>query len=143
MTVKIVNHPLVLQKVSCLRDKRIKAKEFRDLVYELTLLLTMKATSTLDLKETKRVSILSLFVCYEAILMTAGQLESPLGLYQGVKLKDHIGVFPIMRAGNGMIDGVLTLVPNATVCHLGLYREKSTLLPGISSVCLSGIDSLF
>jgi uracil phosphoribosyltransferase len=36
-----------------------------------------------------------------------------------------------MRAGNGMIDGVLTLVPNATVCHLGLYREKSTLLPGI------------
>jgi hypothetical protein len=71
MTVKIVNHPLVLQKVSCLRDKRIKAKEFRDLVYELTLLLTMKATSTLDLKETKMVSLLSLlYVCYEAILMT-------------------------------------------------------------------------
>jgi uracil phosphoribosyltransferase len=110
MTIIEINHPVALHKLSILRDKKTKCIQFRHLVNEITLLLAVRATASLDLTETK-------------------QLESPLGSFQGVKLKDHIGIFPIMRAGNGMIDSMLTILPTARVHHLGLYREKSTLLP--------------
>lgn len=108
--VKVVNHPLLLHKLSLLRDKRTKCKQFRELVVEITLLLGLRATQSLDLTETK-------------------MIESPLGPFQGVKLKDTIGIFPILRAGTGMVDAMLSILPTARVHHLGLYREKQTLLP--------------
>ncbi|KAJ3316642.1 hypothetical protein HDU76_001645 [Blyttiomyces sp. JEL0837] len=103
-------HPLVAHKISLLRDARVKPKQFRELVNELGLLLGVQATADLDLIETKT-------------------LESPVGTFQGVKLKDKIALFPIMRAGLGLVDAFLSLLPAARVHHLGLYREKSTLLP--------------
>jgi uracil phosphoribosyltransferase len=57
------------------------------------------------------------------------QLDSPIAPFKGVQLNDSLGIFPIMRAGNGMVDGMLQLLPTARVYHMGLYREKSTLLP--------------
>ena len=73
MTIVELNHPVALHKISILRDKKTKSVQFRQLVNELTLLLAVRATASLDLTETK-------------------QLESPLGPYQGVKLRDHIGI---------------------------------------------------
>ncbi|EGF82846.1 hypothetical protein BATDEDRAFT_9579 [Batrachochytrium dendrobatidis JAM81] len=108
--VHVMHHPLVLHKISLLRDKRVRPKQFRELVHELTLLLGTLATSDSDLSTTKT-------------------LQSPVSPYMGVQLKDEMAIFPIMRAGQGMVNGFLELIPNARVHHLGLYREKSTLLP--------------
>lgn len=110
INVKVVTHPLVLHKLSLLRDRRVRSKQFRELVNELTLLLGIAATEHCDLEATKT-------------------LESPIGSFQGVQLKDQVGIFPILRAGQGMVDSFLQLLPKAHVHHLGLYREKSTLLP--------------
>ncbi|TPX47458.1 uracil phosphoribosyltransferase [Synchytrium endobioticum] len=109
-TVKVINHPLMASKMSLLRDRRIKPKQFRELVNEVSLILAIECTSSLDLMETKT-------------------LESPMGRFQGVKLADKIAIFPILRAGLGMVHGFLTMLPAARVHHLGLYREKTTLLP--------------
>nr|KAJ3406632.1 hypothetical protein HK105_003503 [Polyrhizophydium stewartii] len=96
--------------MSLLRDQRVLPKQFRELVNELTLLVGTLATADMDLITTKT-------------------LSSPVGTFQGVKLRDTVGIFPILRAGQGMVDGMLELLPSARVHHLGLYREKSTLLP--------------
>ena len=84
---KLVSHPLYLHKLSLLRDARVRPKQFRELVGELTGLVGVAATETLDITTTK-------------------EINSPLGPYVGMKLKDSIGIFPIMRAGNGMVDGL-------------------------------------
>ncbi|KAJ3032446.1 hypothetical protein HDV00_007521 [Rhizophlyctis rosea] len=108
--VRLVNHPLALHKVSILRDKRVKSPQFRDVLTELSLLLAIRSTQSVQVVASKT-------------------LESPIATYQGCKLKDRIGLFPILRAGQGMVDGFLQMLPTARVLHLGLYREKSTLLP--------------
>ncbi|KAJ3066308.1 hypothetical protein HDU98_010389 [Podochytrium sp. JEL0797] len=102
--------PLIAHKISLLRDSRVKPKQFRELVSELGLLIGYHATQNLDLIQTK-------------------ELESPVAPFTGVKLKDTIAIFPIMRAGLGLVDPLLQLIPSARVHHLGLYREHSTLLP--------------
>ncbi|KAI8848090.1 uracil phosphoribosyltransferase-domain-containing protein [Chytridium lagenaria] len=109
-TVQAQSHPLLAQKISLLRDSRVRPKQFRELVSEIGFLLGVFATSDFDLIETK-------------------ELQTPVASFQGVKLKDKIGLFPIMRAGLGLVDPFLSLMPSARVHHLGLYREKSTLLP--------------
>ncbi|KAJ1334291.1 uracil phosphoribosyltransferase [Batrachochytrium salamandrivorans] len=85
-----------MHKMSLLRDARVRPKQFRELTHELTLLLGSLATADMDLTTTKT-------------------LHSPLAPFTGVQLKDSVGVFPILRAGQGMVNG--------------LYRETSTLLP--------------
>ncbi|KAI8845338.1 uracil phosphoribosyltransferase-domain-containing protein [Chytriomyces cf. hyalinus JEL632] len=110
MTNTPQQHPLIAHKISLLRDKRVKPKQFRELVNELGVLIGYQATANLDLIETK-------------------QVESPVAPFTGVRLKDEIAIFPIMRAGLGLVDSLLTLIPTARVHHLGLYREHSTLLP--------------
>eukprot|EP00842_Homolaphlyctis_polyrhiza_P006464 jgi/Hompol1/6819/HPOL_001134-RA len=109
--VHLISHPLVSHKMSLLRDYRVRPKQFRELVNELTLLLGTMATADLELAATAR------------------PMQSPVGEYTGLQIKDSIGVFPILRAGQGMVDGFLSLIPSAHVHHLGLYREKATLLP--------------
>ncbi|KAH9270501.1 hypothetical protein BASA83_007313 [Batrachochytrium salamandrivorans] len=94
--VHVMHHPLVMHKMSLLRDARVRPKQFRELTHELTLLLGSLATADMDLTTTKT-------------------LHSPLAPFTGVQLKDSVGVFPILRAGQGMVNG--------------LYRETSTLLP--------------
>ncbi|KAJ3416237.1 hypothetical protein HDV05_002527 [Chytridiales sp. JEL 0842] len=105
-----MENPLLAHKLTLLRDARVKPKQFRELVNEMGTLLGVQATADLDLIETKT-------------------LESPISTYQGQTLKDRIAIFPIMRAGLGLVEPLLTLIPTARVHHLGLYREKSTLLP--------------
>eukprot|EP00158_Paraphelidium_tribonemae_P000873 Partr_v1_DN23581_c0_g1_i1_m14447 putative uridine kinase len=106
----LFQHPLVAHKISMLRNRDISHKQFRELMAELAVLLAVKATGDLPLVEGLK-------------------LQSPMCEYQGVELADRIGLFPVLRAGLGMVDAVLDVIPSARVYHIGLYREKSTLLP--------------
>jgi uracil phosphoribosyltransferase len=105
-----ITHPLFVHKVGILRDKNVQPKQYRELVKELTLLLTIQATQHLE-------------------LYNSGTSNSPVGEYNRYKIKPNIGLFPILRAGQGMVEPFLDLLPTAHVHHLGLYREKATLLP--------------
>jgi len=102
-------HPLVKHKLTRLRDKRTEPKKFRELVREMTGLLAYEATA--DLATTPR------------------PIETPLAPYQGVELKEKIGLVPILRAGLGMVEGIWELMPSAEVWHIGLYRDEKTLKP--------------
>ncbi len=106
----IVNHPLVQHKLAMMRCKETGTKAFREAVCEISMLLCYEATRDLPLEET--------------------EIETPL-----VKTKAHMlagkkmAAVPILRAGLGMVDGVLQLIPAAKVGHIGLYRDPETLCP--------------
>jgi uracil phosphoribosyltransferase len=109
-TVHVINHPLVQHKLTFLRDKNTGSKEFRELVEELAMLLTYEATRDLPLQET--------------------QVETPIGMATTKVLAGKkLGIIPILRAGLGMVDGMLNLIPAAKVGHIGLYRDPQTLAP--------------
>jgi len=105
-----IKHPLVLHKLAYIRDKNTGAKEFRELVHEVSMLIAYEVTRDLQLQEV--------------------DIETPI---QWTKCKSlagkKIAVVPILRAGLGMVDGVLTLIPAAKVGHIGLYRDEKTLKP--------------
>jgi uracil phosphoribosyltransferase len=103
------NHPLVAHKLTKLRDVNTSPKKFRELVREISALLTYEATQDLSTN--------SLTV------------NTPMGEAEGVELTDKIGLVPILRAGLGMVEGVWGLMPNAEVWHIGLYRDEETLKP--------------
>jgi uracil phosphoribosyltransferase len=107
--VFISKHPLVLHKLSKLRDKKTEPKKFRELVREIAALMAYEAT--LDL------------------LTTSVLVETPLGLAQCAQLQEKVGLVPILRAGLGMVEGVWGLMPSAEVWHIGLYRDEKTLKP--------------
>ena len=102
-------HPLVAHKLSRLRDINTSPKKFRELVREISALLTYEATA--DLATTPR------------------ELETPLAKVTGQELQEKIGLVPILRAGLGMVEGVWELMPTAEVWHIGLYRDEKTLRP--------------
>ncbi len=110
MEAVILNHPLVTHKLSILRDKNTGTKEFREIVGEL-----------------------SEFLCYEALKdaeLEECEIETPLVKMKTKKLNENKYAFiPILRAGMGMIDGVLNVIPNAKIGHIGLYRDETTLEP--------------
>ena len=100
------DHPLVQHKISLLRDKNTGSKEFRELVQEIAMFMCYEATRDLPLKE--------------------GQIETPLGLANSNIISGRkVAFVPIMRAGLGMMDGALALVPAAKVGHIGLYRDEA------------------
>ncbi len=105
-----LNHPLIEHKLSILRNKKTGTKEFRELISEITL-----------------------FLCYEAMKdakLTDIEVETPLTTMKGKMLNENDYVFvPIIRAGTGMIDGIVTMIPNAKIGHIGLYRNEETLKP--------------
>ena len=107
--VFVSTHPLVAHKLTKLRDINTSPKKFRELVRELSALLTYEATSDL------RTSPMS--------------VTTPMGETMGSELSDKIGLVPILRAGLGMVEGVWGLMPNAEVWHIGLYRDERTLKP--------------
>ena len=108
--VFVLDHPLLQHKISLLRDKNTGPKEFRELVEEIALLEGYEATRDLPLKEV--------------------QVETPLGVADtNVIAGSKLAVVPILRAGLGMVDGILKLVPAAKVGHLGLYRDPETKEP--------------
>lgn len=102
-------HPLVAHKLTKLRDCNTNPKKFRELVREISALLTYEATADLL---TERIAV-----------------DTPLMATTGQHLKEKIGLVPILRAGLGMVEGVWELMPSAEVWHIGLYRDERTLKP--------------
>ncbi len=108
--VTVVDHPLVQHKLTILRDVATGSKQFRELVKELAMFEAYEATREFQLGETKVTTPIAETVAYELV---------------GKK----VAVIPILRAGLGMVDGVLELIPAARVGHIGLYRDPETLKP--------------
>lgn len=109
-TVTVIDHPLVQHKLALLRDKETGPKEFRELVDEISTLMAYEVTRDLSLEEV--------------------EIETPMQKTRVNMLKGKkIGVVPILRAGLGMLDGVLKLIPAAKVGHIGIYRDPESLEP--------------
>lgn len=106
----IIDHPLVQHKLSLLRDKNTGTKVFRELVTELSLLMAYEVTRDLELVETE----IETPVCHTKVKMLANE---------------KLAVIPILRAGLGMADGMMNLIPNAKLGHIGMYRNPDTLMP--------------
>ena len=108
--VHVVNHPLLVHKLTILRDKDTSTKDFRELVSEIGMLLTYEATRDLPLAQKV--------------------VETPICQTMAPTLKGKkFAVVPILRAGLGLVEGVLRMVPSARVGHIGLYRDEETLEP--------------
>ena len=108
--VFVMNHPLIQHKLTHLRNKTTGSKEFRELVSEIAMLECYEATRDLPLEDT--------------------QIETPMGMATTQVIAGRkLAFVPILRAGLGMVDGVLALVPAAKVGHIGLYRDHETLQP--------------
>ena len=108
--ITILDHPLIQHKVSMLRDKDTTTKDFRELVTEIAMLMGYEATRDLPLEQV--------------------EIETPItkakvNMLSGKK----VGIVPILRAGIGMVDGILRLMPFAKVGHIGLFRNEETLEP--------------
>lgn len=110
MTPMIFDHPLIQHKISLLRNKNTGSKEFRELISEVSMLMCYEATRDLPLKEI--------------------EIETPVALAKTKVIAGRkLAFVPILRAGIGMLDGVLSMVPAAKVGHIGLYRDPQTLEP--------------
>lgn len=105
----VAHHPLVQHHLARLRDRHTPSAEFRQLVNRLATLLAYEATSDLPLGE--------------------APIETPLALMTGARLSARIGLVPILRAGLGMVEPILNLIPDAEVWHLGMYRDEATAQP--------------
>jgi len=110
LRVNTFDHPLIQHKLTFIRDKRTGAKEFRELVGELSMLMAYEVTRDLPLEEVE----VETPICRARTKVIAGK---------------KLGVIPILRAGLGMVDGVIRLIPAAKVGHIGLYRDPETLQP--------------
>ena len=107
---KIMNHPMIKHKISILRNEKTSTKEFRELVSEIAMLLCYEALSDAKMHEV--------------------DIKTPICETKGMEVDENNYAFvPILRAGMGMVDGVLTLMPNAKIGHIGLYRNEETLEP--------------
>ena len=109
--VTIFNHPLINHKIAILRDENTSMKEFRELVEEITTLMTFECLK-------------------EGVPTTQKQVKTPLEVCTQEVVKDNaIVIVPILRAGLGMVNGIHVLFPSARVGHIGLYRNEETLEP--------------
>mgnify|MGYP000881363168 FL=1 len=108
--VFVFDHPLIQHKISLMRDKRTTTKEFRELVSEVAMLMAYEVTRDLPLEEV--------------------EIETPVAIARTKVLAGKkLALVPILRAGLGMVDGMLNLLPMAKVGHIGLYRDPKTLEP--------------
>jgi uracil phosphoribosyltransferase len=106
----ILGHPLIKHKLHVLRDKRTPVKDFRDLVSEIAMLMAYEVTKDLPTEPV--------------------EFDTPLEHMTGEKVAGKkLALVPVLRAGLGMVDGILRLVPAARVGHIGLYRDHDTLRP--------------
>ncbi|GIP63671.1 uracil phosphoribosyltransferase [Virgibacillus pantothenticus] len=108
--VFVLDHPLIQHKLTYIRDKNTGTKEFRELVDEVSMLMAFEITRDLPLQEKT---------------IETPVMETKASVLAGKK----IGLVPILRAGLGMVDGMLDLIPAAKVGHVGLYRDPKTLKP--------------
>ena len=110
--VHIMDHPLVSHKLTIMRDKDTSVKDFRELVSEIGMLITYEATRDLP--------------------MTTKHIETPICEMDAPTLAGKkFAVVPILRAGLGLVDGVLRMVPSARVGHIGMFRDEETLIPHV------------
>lgn len=110
MQVKVIDHPLIQHKLTLIRDIRTGTKDFRELLEEVAMLMAYELTRDLPLEEI--------------------EIETPVARCRTkVIAGKKLGVVPILRAGLGMVSGVLRLIPAAKVGHIGLYRDPQTLNP--------------
>lgn len=120
MQLHIVDHPLITHKVSLMRDKNTNPKDFRQLLKEISLLMAYEVTRTLPLKDV--------------------EIETPIAKTTTKMLGGRsIAIVPILRAGLGMVDGVLELVPTAKIGHIGCYRDEKTMQP-VEYYCKLPVD---
>jgi len=105
----VSQHPAIRHKLTLLRDERTEPKKFRELVREISWLVGYEALADARLREMP--------------------VQTPLEQTDGAELADRIGLIPILRAGLGMVDAMLELMPTAQVWHLGLFRDERTLRP--------------
>jgi len=108
--VYVFDHPLIQHKTAMIRDKNTSVKDFRELVKEIATLMAYEVTRDLPLMDVE----IETPICKATMKMLKGE---------------DIAIVPILRAGLGMVDGMLALVPNAKVGHIGLYRDPETHLP--------------
>lgn len=106
----ILNHPMIKHKISVLRSETTSTKEFRELISEIAMLLCYEAMKDAKLEEI--------------------DIKTPIMPTKGYKInEDNYAFVPILRAGMGMVDGVLKVMPTARIGHIGLYRNEETLEP--------------
>ena len=105
--LQLIDHPLVQHKISLMRDKNTGSKEFRELVSETAMLMTYEATRNLPLKEV--------------------DIETPVAVARTKVISGRkLAFVPVLRAGLGMVDGAVTLVPAAKIGHIGMFRDPKT-----------------
>lgn len=108
--VFVFDHPLIQHKLALIRDENTGAKEFRELVEEVAMLMAYEVTRNLPLEEV--------------------EVKTPVGIAKAKMISGKkLGIVPILRAGLGMVNGLLKLIPAAKVGHIGLYRDPETLEP--------------
>jgi len=106
----VLSHPMVKHKISVLRNEKTSTKEFRELISEIAMLLCYEALSDAKLEEV--------------------EVKTPITTTKGYRVNENNYAFvPILRAGMGMVDGVLKVMPTAKIGHIGLYRNEETLEP--------------
>jgi len=105
-----IDHPLILHKLAFMRDINTGSKDFRELVEEVAMLMAYEVTRDMQLEEV--------------------EIETPIGITKcKVLAGKKMAIVPILRAGLGMVDGMLKLIPAAKVGHIGMYRDEETLMP--------------
>ena len=108
--VHVFDHPLILHKLHVLRDKDTPVKEFRELISEIAMLMCYEATRDLPVEDV--------------------DVETPVAVAKCKRLSGKkVAIVPILRAGLGMVDGMVSMIPNAKVGHIGLFRDPETLEP--------------
>lgn len=119
-SVHLISHPLVQHKLTILRDKDTGPKDFRDLLEEVSMLMAYEVTRDMPLEDM--------------------EVETPMDRVKGKVIAGRqVGVVPILRAGLGMVGGVLKLIPTAKVGHIGVYRDPETLRP-VEYYCKLPVD---
>ena len=110
MSVHVIDHPMVQHKLSIMRDKKTSTSKFRQALQEISMLMGYEITRDFPLE-------------YE-------EIETPLQTMQAPKIAGKkVVIAPILRAGLGMVDGLLSLIPSARIGHIGMYRDEETCLP--------------
>jgi uracil phosphoribosyltransferase len=108
-TLQVFNHPLIQHKLTYLRDRQTSFRAFRALIAQIAGLMVYEVTRTFPAEKV--------------------EIETPMGRHIGTKITASITVCPVLRAGLGMAEGVLDVMPEARVGHIGLFRDEKTLLP--------------
>jgi len=109
-TLHVVDHPLITHKLTIMRDKRTGSKDFRELLNEISMLMGYELTRDFPLEDV--------------------QIETPIQTMTAKRIRGKkVAIVPILRAGLGMVDGLISLIPAAKVGHIGLYRDPETHMP--------------